>query len=173
MDNVYIRQMSKSDMSFFMDECVDAAKDGRLHKDMLSSKFYKIFEKQVREITRVNELGQYSGHTINILVRKSDEKAIGFLWLCASEDMAHRPCIEIRIINITKSMRGKGFGSYLLSVALDELRSQIVTAKCYSASTQMADMLKRKGFDVMGTSKTGAEYLYLAPKSSLRSGLFR
>ena len=173
MDNVYIRQMTKSDMSFFMDECVDAAKGGRLHKDMLSPKFYKTFEKQIREIIRVNDSGKYSGHTINILVRKSDNRNIGFLWLCASQDMAYRPCIEIRIINITKAVRGKGFGSYLLSVALDELRAQIVTAKCYSASTQMADMLKRKGFNVMGTADSGAEYLYLAPKNPQWNGYLR
>ena len=163
MDNVYLRQMSKSDMSFFMDECVDAAKNGRLFKEMLTTKFYKTFEKQIREVISMNDSGEKSGHTINVLVRKSDEKKIGFLWLCASRDMANRPCIEIRIINITKTMRGKGFGSYLLSAALYELRSCLVTAKCYSASTQMADMFKRNGFDIMATSESGAEYLYREP----------
>ncbi|MBD8109394.1 GNAT family N-acetyltransferase [Erwinia persicina] len=96
--------------------------------------------------------------------RKSDDRKVGFLWLCAVLDLAGRPCTEIRIINITKSMRGKGCGTRLLSIALDEYRSHIVTAKCYPGSVQMSGMLKRRGFEVMGTSERGSEFLCLEPE---------
>lgn len=164
MDGFYTKQISLSDISFFMSECEDSARNGHLHQELLTPKSNKIFEKQIRQVIRMNDSGQYTGHSILMLFRKSDDRKVGFLWLCAVLDLAGRPCTEIRIINITKSMRGKGCGTRLLSIALDEYRSHIVTAKCYPGSVQMSGMLKRRGFEVMGTSKRDSEFLCLEPE---------
>lgn len=163
MGDFYTKHISLSDIPFFMSECEDSARNGHLHQDLLAPKSNKIFEKQIRQVIRMNNSDQYTGHTILLLLRKSDDRKVGFLWLCAARDLAERPCTEIRIINITKSMRGKGCGTLLLSTALDECRAHIVTAKCYPGSARMSQMLKRQGFDVMGTSERGSEFLCLEP----------
>ena len=161
MNDFYTKMISLSDIPFFMSECEDSARNGHLHQELLIPKSNKIFEKQIRQVIQMNNSGQYTGHTILMLRRKSDDSKVGFLWLCAAQDLAGRACTEIRIINITKSMRGKGCGTRLLSIALDEYRSHIVTTKCYPGSIQMSGMLKRRGFDVMGTSERGSEFLCL------------
>ncbi len=161
MSDFYTKKISLSDVPFFMGECEDSAKNGHLHQEILAPKSNKIFEKQIRQIIQMNDSGQYTGHSILMLLRKSDDRKVGFLWLCVARDLAGRPCTEIRIISITKSMRGRGCGSLLLSIALDEYRTHIVTAKCYPGSGQMSGMLKRRGFDVMGTSERGSEFLCL------------
>ncbi|MCZ8781164.1 GNAT family N-acetyltransferase [Escherichia albertii] len=161
MSDFYIKHISLSDISFFMSECEESAKNGHLHQSILMSEGNKLFEEQIRKIIRMNDSGQYTGHSILILHRKSDDRKVGILWLCDAQDLVGRLCIEIRLINITKSMRGKGGGSKLLSIALDEACSNIITAKCYPASGLMIGMLKRRGFDVMGRSESGSEFLCL------------
>jgi len=161
VSDFYTRPILISDISFFMSECEDGAQNGHFYHEILTPAANKVFEKQVCQIIRMNNSGQYTGHSILILLRKSDDKKVGFLWLCAAQDLAGRPCTEIRIINITKSMRGKGGGTLLLSVVLDEYHSHIVTAKCYPKSAHMSGMLKRRGFEIMGTSKRGSEFLCL------------
>lgn len=163
MDDFYTKFISLSDIPFFMSECENSAKSGHLHKALLEPKSNKIFEKQIRQIIRMNESGQYTGHSIHVLFRKSDDRKVGFLWLCVARDLAGRSCIEIRIINIIKPMRGRGYGTLLLSIALNEYCTHIVTAKCYPESDQMSGMLKRRGFEVMGSSKRGSEFLCLEP----------
>ena len=161
MIEIYTKKISLSDVPFFMGECEDSAKNGHLHQEILAPKSNKIFEKQIRQIIQMNDSGQYTGHSILMLLRKSDDRKVGFLWLCVARDLVGRRCTEIRIIHITKSMRGRWCGSLLLSIALDECRTHIVTAKCYPGSGQMSGMLKRRGFDVMGTSERGSEFLCL------------
>ncbi|HFP5328839.1 TPA: N-acetyltransferase, partial [Escherichia coli] len=117
MSDFYTKKISLSDVPFFMGECEDSAKNGHLHQEILAPKSNKIFEKQIRQIIQMNDSGQYTGHSILMLLRKSDDRKVGFLWLCVTRDLAGRPCTEIRIINITKSMRGRGCGSLLLSIA--------------------------------------------------------
>lgn len=164
MSEFYTKDMSLSDISFFMSECEDSARNGHLYQELLAPKSNKIFEKQIRQVIRMNDSALHTGHSILMLLRKSDGRKVGFLWLCAAQDLAGRPCTEIRIINITKSMRGKGCGTLLLSIALGEYRSHIMTAKCYPGSVQMSGMLKRRGFDIIGTSERGSEFLCMEPK---------
>lgn len=164
MSDFYIKHISLSDIPFFMSECEKGARNGHLYQEILSPETNKTFEKQIRQIILMNGSGQNTGHSILMLFRKSDERKVGFLWLCAAKDLKGRQCFEIRIINITKSMQGKGCGTLLLSIALDECHAHIITAKCYLGSHHMSGMLKRRGFKVMQISERGSEFLYLEPK---------
>ncbi|EKN6177461.1 GNAT family N-acetyltransferase [Yersinia sp. 22-579] len=164
MSELYTRPVLMSDISFFMSECEDSARNGHLLQEILIPKGNKVFEKQIRQVIKMNNSDQYTGHFILILVRQSDDMNVGFLWLCASQDLAGRSCVEIRVINIIKSMRGQGCGTLLLTVAIREYRHHVITAKCYPKSFQMSGILKRRGFEIMGTSERGSEFLCLEPK---------
>lgn len=159
----YIKPMNLSDLSFFMSECEDGARNGHFSQELLEPDLNKTFESQIRVAIEMNASGRRSGHSILILHRKSDDKKAGFLWCCDEKDFAGRPCVEIKAVDVETSMRGNGCGALLLTVALNELRSQTLIAKCYSDSTQMSGMLKRRGFRIMAISDRGTEYLQLEP----------
>ncbi|EBK3996750.1 N-acetyltransferase, partial [Salmonella enterica] len=113
---------------------------------------------------QTNEQGQYSGHYIYILLRRSDDKKAGLIWFCAALDPTGAPRLELRAVSIVKELRGKGYGSMLVSDMIDSNPSQPMMAKCYVKSSQMADMLKRRGFHLFDTSPKGTQMLFRDPK---------
>lgn len=163
MDKFYVRHMKRSDISFFMCECEESARDNHLHSSLLDRTEINVFKTQISEALRLNEKGKHSGHFLVMLIRKVDEQEAGFMWLRASNDLSGTPCVEISVIHIVKTMRGEGGGSLLLSIAIDGYKNNRITAKCYPASTTMNKMLKRRGFIVMGKSERGSEYLCRLP----------
>lgn len=163
MDKFYVRHMTRSDLSFFMSQCEESARDSHLHVSLLNPEENNAFKKQIEAALRLNESGHHSGHFLLMLVCRADDQRAGFLWVCASRDLTGTACIEISVIHVVRAMRGNGGGSLLLSVAIDGYKNHRITAKCYPASSQMNRMLKRRGFEVMGTSERGSEYLCLLP----------
>lgn len=163
MDQFYVREMMQSDMPFFMSQCEDSAREKHLHISLLDSKENETFKNQIKEALKLNEAKRHSGHFLLMLIRQEDDERAGFMWIRASSDLTGTACIEISVIHVVKSMRGKGGGNILLSVAIDGYKNHRITAKCYPASSVMMNMLKRRGFEVMGTSERGSEYLCLLP----------
>lgn len=47
MNDFYIKQISLLDITFFMSECEDSAKNGHLHQLILTHESYKAFEEQI------------------------------------------------------------------------------------------------------------------------------
>jgi len=165
MDQFYVRHMTRSDVPFFMNQCEESARDKHLHINLLDPKENKVFEKQIKDALKLNEAGHHSGHFLLMLIREVDDQQAGFMWVRASKDLTGTACIEISVIHVVKSMRGNRGGSILLSIAIDGYKEHRITAKCYPASINMSQMLKRRGFEVMGTSERGSEYLCLLPSS--------
>ena len=154
MSEFYSRAATVADMPFIMGEFEDGARKGHFYEEILTSKGGKTFEKQ----------GQYSGHYIYILLRRSDDKKAGLIWFCAALDPTGAPRLELRAVSIVKELRGKGYGSMLVSDMIDSNPSQPMMAKCYVKSSQMADMLKRRGFHLFDTSPKGTQMLFRDPK---------
>jgi len=153
--------MVTSDMPFFMRQYDDLAKGG--HVNDVNSSERILFEKQIREALALNEAGGNSGHLFVMLIKQSDDKPAGVMWVKGSRDLEGQDCIELSVLHVVESMRGKGGGNLLLSIALDGYRQYRITAKCFPPSVIMSAMLKRRGFEVMGTSERGSEYLCLLP----------
>lgn len=87
--------------------------------------------------------------------------------LCRPSEVVHPtgvPRLELRAVSIVKELRGKGYGSMLVSEMLESNPSQSMMAKCYVKSSQMADMLKRRGFYLFDTSPKGTQMLFRDPK---------
>ncbi|ECH9053895.1 GNAT family N-acetyltransferase [Salmonella enterica subsp. enterica] len=164
MSEFYSRAATVADMPFIMGEFEDGARKGHFYEEILTSKGCKTFEKQTRLAIKTNEQGQYSGHFIYILLRRSDDKKAGLIWFCAALDPTGAPRLELRAVSIVKELRGKGYGSMLVSDMIDSNPSQPMMAKCYVKSSQMADMLKRRGFHLFETSPKGTQMLFRDPK---------
>lgn len=77
MSEFYSRAATAADMPFIMGEFEDGARKGHFYEEILTSKGGKTFEKQTRQAIKTNEQGQYSGHYIYILLRRSDDKKQG------------------------------------------------------------------------------------------------
>ncbi|EFB8332430.1 TPA: N-acetyltransferase [Escherichia coli] len=164
MSEFYSRAATVADMPFIMGEFEDGARKGHFYEGILTSEVGKTFEQQLRLAIKTNEQGQYSGHFIYILLRCSDDKKVGLVWLCAALDPTGVPRLEFRAVSIVKELRGKGYGSMLVSDMLTSNSSQPMMAKCYVKSSQMADMLKRRGFYLFDTSPKGTQMLFRDPK---------
>ncbi|EKM0513162.1 TPA: N-acetyltransferase [Escherichia coli] len=164
MSEFYSRTATVADMLFIMGEFEDGAHKGHFYDGILTSEVSKTFEQQLRLAIKTNEQGQYSGHFIYILLRRSDDKKVGLVWFCAALDPTGVPRFELRAVSIVKELRGKGYGSMFVSEMLESNPSQPMMAKCYVKSSQMADMLKRRGFYLFDTSPKGMQMLFRDPK---------
>ncbi|HAV8744392.1 TPA: GNAT family N-acetyltransferase [Escherichia coli] len=164
MGEFYSRAATVTDMPFIMGEFEDGARKGHFYEEILTSKVGKTFEQQLRLAIKTNEQGQYSGHFIYILLRRSDDKKVGLIWFCAALDPTGVPRLELRAVSVVKELRGKGYGSMLVSNMIALNSSQPMMAKCYVKSSQMADMLKRRGFYLFDTSPKGTQMLFREPK---------
>ena len=98
-----------------MGEFEDGARKGHFYEEILTSKVGDTFEQQLRLEIKANELGQYTGHFIYILLRRSDDKKVGLIWFCDVRDPTGVPRLELRAVSIVKELRGKGYGSILVS----------------------------------------------------------
>lgn len=163
MSELYSRTATLSDMPFIMEEFEEGAKKGHFNELNLAGKEGKMFEKQTRQAIMINEQGGYSGHYIFILVRRSDEKRLGLIWFCPAPDPRGMQRLEIRAISINKAFRGKGYGSILVSDMLDA-NTHPMMAKCLAKSSQMAEMLKRRGFTLYETLPSGTQILLRDPR---------
>lgn len=141
MSEFYSMAATVADMPFIMGEFEDGARKGHFYEGILTSEVGKTFEQQLRLAIKTNEQGQYSGHFIYILLRRSDDKKVGLVWFCAALDPTGVPRLELRAVSIVKELRGKGYGSMLVS-----------------------DMLKRRGFYLFDTSPKGTQMLFRDPK---------
>lgn len=164
MSEFYSREASIKDMSFIMGEFEEGARHGHFYEGILTAKGGKTFEMQLREAIKTNEQGRYSGHFVYILLRSSDEKKVGMIWFTAAQDPLGSPRLELRAVSIVKDMRGKGYGSMLVTDMVDSNPGQPMMAKCYIKSSQMAEMLKRRGFRVFDTSPKGTQLLLRDPQ---------
>lgn len=163
MSTFYVRNMTLKDIPFFITQCEESARDRHLHSDLLTARGSKSFEKDVREVLRLHDVGQPSAHFLVMLVRASDERPAGFMWVRSAEDLTGTRCIEIFVVHVAKPMRGKGGGQLLISLAIEGYGQHRITARCYPASALMNRMLRQRGFEVMGTSERGAHYLCRLP----------
>ncbi len=164
MSEFYSRAATVADMPFIMGEFEDGARKSHFYEEILTSKVGDTFEQQLRLEIKANEQGQYTGHFIYILLRRSDDKKVGLIWFCDVRDPTGMPRLELRAVSIVKELRGKGYGAMLVSDMLASNSSRPMMARCYVKSSQMADMLKRRGFYLFGTSPKGTQMLFRDPK---------
>ncbi|ELY2528008.1 GNAT family N-acetyltransferase, partial [Cronobacter sakazakii] len=101
---------------------------------------------------------------IYILMRTKDDRRVGLIWFCAALDPQGSPRLELRAISIIKELRGKGLGSTLLTDMLESNPHQPLMARCYENSSQMAEMLKRRGFTLYETLPSGTQILLRDPR---------
>lgn len=74
MSEFYSRAAIVADMPFIMGEFEDGARKGHFYEEVLTSNVGETFEQQLRLAIKANEQGQYTGHFIYILLRRSDDK---------------------------------------------------------------------------------------------------
>ncbi len=159
MENISQESLTINDLKFIMEEFEAGAKAGNFSKEFLDPKKGNILEKQLREVIRMGETGKYTGHFFYILTRESDKQRIGFIWLNVAPDPAMQSALEIRAVCINKNFRGKGYASIMLDEWLQSYPQYPFQAKCYPRSTQMIEMLKRRGFYVFNTAASGNMFL--------------
>ncbi len=164
MSEFYSRAAIVADMPFIMGEFEDGARKGHFYEEVLTSNVGETFEQQLRQVIKANEQGQYTRHFIYIMLRRSDDKKIGLIWFCDVRDPTGVPRLELRAVSIVKELRGKGYGSMLVSDMLESNPGRPMMARCYVKSSQMADMLKRRGFYLFSTSPKGTQMLFRDPK---------
>jgi len=164
MEDLYSRELTSKDLPFIMDEFEEGAKLGAFSKDFSKRGGNKVIEKQLREIIRIGQAGYLTGHYFHILIRESNEQKIGYVWLASAPDSYGQTCLEIRAFGITKAFRGKGYASLLLSKCVDGNSHHPMQAKCLVESRRMADMLKRRGFELVETTPTGTSVLFRHPR---------
>lgn len=160
MEDLYSRALTAQDMPFIMNEFEDGANMGSFSQQFSKAGGNNIVEKQIREVIRKGEAGQYTGNYFNILTRHSDKQRIGYIWLMVVPDLNGQPCLEIRAVGITRAFRGKGYASTLLSDYIESNRHHPMQAKCFAKSKQMTDMLLRRGFIVQRTKPSGTVILF-------------
>ncbi|EBM7745620.1 GNAT family N-acetyltransferase [Salmonella enterica] len=161
MSEFYSRVASQGDIPFIISECEEGARNGHFHKDILNDQY---FEMQIRKLLNASEQGDYSGNYIYILMRTKDDRRVGLIWFCAALDPQGSPRLELRAISIIKELRGKGLGSTLLTDMLESNPHQPLMARCYENSSQMAEMLKRRGFTLYETLPSGTQILLRDPR---------
>ncbi|MED8670614.1 hypothetical protein Q5560_23240, partial [Escherichia coli] len=114
----------------------------------------------------LNKTGPQSIHILRGVRQQQDEP--GRFSICSRQAAVVHPTgvprLELRAVSIVKELRGKGYGSMLVSEMLESNPSQSMMAKCYVKSSQMADMLKRRGFYLFDTSPKGTQMLFRDPK---------
>jgi ribosomal protein S18 acetylase RimI-like enzyme len=159
MENFSQEPVTINDLPFIMEEFEAGSKTGNFSKEFLDPKKGKILEKQLREMIYVGETGKYTGHFFYTLTRTSDKQRIGFIWLKVAPDPAMQSALEIRAVCINKNFRGKGYASIMLDEWLQSYPQHPFQAKCYPRSTQMIEMLKRRGFYVFDTAASGNTFL--------------
>jgi GNAT superfamily N-acetyltransferase len=164
VSDLYSRVITPQDMPFIMDEFEDGARMGAFSKEFSKTGGNKIVEKQLREVIRKGEAGQYTGHFFYILTRHSNKQKIGYIWLTTVSDMNGQPCLEIRAIGITKAFRGKGYASTLLSDWIENNSHHPMRSKCLAKSKQMTNMLLRRGFSILETTPSGSVLLFKPSK---------
>lgn len=164
MGDLYSRALTAQDMPFIMDEFEDGASMGSFSKEFSKAGGSKIVEKQIREVIRKGEAGQYTGHFFYILTREPNKQRIGYIWLMTVPDLNGQPCLEIRAVGITKAFRGKGYASTLLSDWIESNSHHPIQAKCLAKSKHMTDMLLRRGFTVLQTTPSGSVLLFKPPR---------
>lgn len=160
MADYYQRAVTLKDMPFIMDELTKGAKTGNFSKEFLDPRKGKVLEVQLRDVIRRGESGEYTGHYLYILIREVDKKQIGFIWLMVARGPIDQPVLEIRAVNINSEFRGKGFAKLILDEWLTAYPQHPFQATCFSDSSQMADMLHRRGFKTLSTSPTGKQSLF-------------
>ena len=105
MSEFYSRAATVADMPFIMGEFEDGARKGHFYEEVLTSNVGETFEQQLRLAIKANEQGQYTGHFIYILLRRSDDKKIGLIWFCDVRDPTGVPRLELRAVSIVVSVQ--------------------------------------------------------------------
>ncbi|MBB6117767.1 GNAT superfamily N-acetyltransferase [Rahnella inusitata] len=160
MSDLYLRDLTTQDLPFIMDEFEDGASIGSFSKGFSKAGGNKLVERQLRDVIRKGEAGQYTGHYLYVLTRHSNKQKIGYIWLTAAPDMNGQTCLEIRAFGINKAFRGKGYASTLLSDSIESNSHHPMQAKCLAKSKQVADMLLRRGFTVVERTPSGSVLLF-------------
>lgn len=157
--------LTMADLAFFMEELAAGARTGNFSKNFLDSRISKPFEKQMRTMLKASDGGKHTGHYCHLITSQSDGGRLGFIWLNVVMTQDHQPGLELRALCIAKQYRGKGIASKVLDSWLDMYSGQRFQARCYAKSTQMIEMLKRRGFYIYHTDHEGSVSLARDGKS--------
>ncbi|EIX7373176.1 GNAT family N-acetyltransferase [Citrobacter freundii] len=158
MMDIKQRPLTKADLTFVMDELAAGARTGNFSNNFIDSRISKPFEKQIREMIRVRDTGKYTGHYFNIIARGTDGNRLGFIWL---QDVIidEQPGLELRVLCVSKRYRGNSIATAVLNNILEHYAERPFQAKCYAKSTQMIEMLKKRGVNVLNTAASGNMFL--------------
>lgn len=157
--------LTMADLPFFMEELAAGARTGNFSNNFLDSRISKPFEKQMRAMLKAGDGGQHTGHYCHLTTSEPDGRRLGFIWLNVIMTQDHQPGLELRALCISKQFRGKGIASTVLDNWLDTYSEQRFQARCYAKSTQMIEMLKRRGFYIYHTDFEGSVSLARDTKS--------
>ncbi|MEN0584436.1 MULTISPECIES: N-acetyltransferase [unclassified Kosakonia] len=160
MNSVNQRAVTLKDIPFIMNEFELGAKSGNFSKEFLTPQKNKNLEKQLRDMIKLSDSGSFTGHFFYILTNTSDEKRYGFIWLMVARGPNDQSVLEIRAINIKKDQRGKGLATLMLDEWLNAYPHHPFQAKCFAKSSQMIEMLHRRGFKTLNTAASGNKFLF-------------
>jgi ribosomal protein S18 acetylase RimI-like enzyme len=95
-------------------------------------------------------------------------KRVGFISISEESPGSFEKSVEIWMVAVVPERRRNRFGKMMVDLVLDrmieEMPKRRIIARCLPASHVMFDMLKRRGFRLLGTTPDGNRTLELKPK---------
>lgn len=163
MGDFYSREITDEDLPFLMEELKAGSVAGHYTEAFQNDDYLTELSYQLQQIIKMNKSGQQSGHFLYILSCSPEEQRIGYIWFKVQKAQNGFIFLEIKAFGVAEPFRGKGIASQFLSDYLDSNAHHPLEARCFASSTQMADMLKRRGFIVDAISPLGTQILIRAP----------
>ncbi len=105
------------------------------------------------------ELADY----IYILAELRTDNPIGYIWFQTQATPNGFLFLEIKAFGVGTKFRGEGIASQFLSDLLHLFAKHPLEARCFSPSSKMADMLKRRGFTLDAVLPSGTQVLIRRP----------
>ncbi|MDG9881131.1 N-acetyltransferase, partial [Enterobacter roggenkampii] len=108
-------------------------------------------------------LGTEMADYIYILAELHTDKPVGYIWFQTQAAPNGFLFLEIKAFGVGAKFRGDGIASQFLSDFLHLFAKHPLEARCFSSSSQMADMLKRRGFTLDTVLPSGTQVLIRRP----------
>lgn len=163
MMELYPRAIKLDDLQFFTNEIKEGARAGHYASELLDPESFNRLVDSLRKIISMIESGTEMTNYIYILAESHTDKPIGYIWFQTQATQNGFLFLEIKAFGVGAKFRGVGNASRFLSEFLHLFAKHPLEARCFSSSSQMADMLKRRGFKLDTVLPSGTQVLIRSP----------
>lgn len=163
MIELYSRGIKLDDLQFITDELKEGARAGHYAKELLDPVSFNGLVGGLRKTISMIESGTEMADYIYILAELHTDKPVGYIWFQTQAAPNGFLFLEIKAFGVAAKFRGAGIASQFLSEFLHLFAKHPLEARCFSSSSQMADMLKRRGFTLDTVLPSGTQVLIKRP----------